>query len=152
MPAKKPRNVVFDSGVLVSAFLTPRGLAAELLRRCGGAGVLFLSEAILDETRNSLTQRPHIRTRYRFTDEQVERFLKEARDLAEIVAPVPEVRAVEKDPKDDVILATALAANARVLVARDSHLLDLETYRTVAILTPEAFIGLLREEEATASR
>lgn len=45
------RDVVIDSTVLVSAFLTKSGVSAELLRHArGGAFHLHLAEEILQET------------------------------------------------------------------------------------------------------
>lgn len=60
--------------------------------------------------------------------------------------PEPGIRAVERDPKDDVILATAVSARADALVTRDEHLLAMAAYRGIAILTPEAFVAILRQE------
>lgn len=50
-----PRNVVVDSSVLVSAFLTRSGATAEVLDRAReGAYVLCLSPIILEEVRRAL--------------------------------------------------------------------------------------------------
>jgi predicted nucleic acid-binding protein len=43
-----------------------------------------------------------------------------------------------------MILACAVAASASYVVTRDLDLLSLGTYGETAIVTPEAFLGLLR--------
>lgn len=48
------------------------------------------------------------------------------------------------DPKDDVIVATAVAAGAGFLVTGDrKHLLSLGSYRDIRILWPRGFLELL---------
>ena len=41
--------------------------------------------------------------------------------------------------------ATARAADATYLITRDLDLLTLQTYEGITILTPEAFMAILRE-------
>jgi predicted nucleic acid-binding protein len=50
-------------------------------------------------------------------------------------------------PNDDMILACTVAASASHVVTRDDDLLSLGTYETIAIVTPEAFLTLLRGAE-----
>jgi predicted nucleic acid-binding protein len=47
-------------------------------------------------------------------------------------------------PNDDMILACAVAASASHVVTRDDDLLSLDTYEGITIITPEAFLMLLR--------
>ena len=45
-----------------------------------------------------------------------------------------------------MIIATAVAAKADYLVTGDKDLLSLGSYRGIGIVTPEAFMGVLREK------
>lgn len=58
---------------------------------------------------------------------------------------LPPLHGVVRDPNDDVIVATAVAAGAAYLVARDKDLLALKSYKGTTMVTPEAFRGLLRQ-------
>jgi predicted nucleic acid-binding protein len=58
----------------------------------------------------------------------------------------PKIRAVIRDPNDDIILACAIKAKAAYVVSRDKDLLDLQTYRRVKIVSPEDFISLLPKD------
>jgi len=49
---------------------------------------------------------------------------------------VPELR----DPDDSIVLATAIAAQAQVIITGDQDLLELHPFRGVAILTPKQFL------------
>jgi putative PIN family toxin of toxin-antitoxin system len=54
--------------------------------------------------------------------------------LAEIVVPASLTEPVSRDPNDDLVLATALAAEASLIVTGDSDLLVLGTFRDIGIL------------------
>ena|SRR6266581_4006436 len=80
------RRAVFDTTVLVSAFLRPDGLADELLRMAGeGRFELVLSSAIILEAWRTLIASDHIRARYPFSDGRAHLFCL---SLLEIAADV----------------------------------------------------------------
>jgi uncharacterized protein len=54
--------------------------------------------------------------------------------LAEIVVPAALSGPVSRDPDDDLVLATALAAEASLIVTGDRDLLTLGTFRDIRIL------------------
>lgn len=140
-------SAVLDATILVSAFLTPHGLAAQLLSSARqGAFALSLSEQILAETQKVLLEREHIRKRYPYTDEQAARFCRALRSAVHQATHLPEVSGVVRDPNDDHVIACALAVAARHLVTRDPDLLTLGTYQDVQMMTPEEFMRLVREQ------
>jgi hypothetical protein len=63
-----------------------------------------------------------------------------------------EVRKVATHPEDDVVLATALSADAEYLATGDRKLQVLGSYRTVTILPPRAFVDLLNPEDMEPQR
>lgn len=140
-------SAVFDSTILVSAFLTPHGLCDQLLalaRR--GAFDLYLSNAIMDETQEVLLERARIRQRYPYTDEQAMRFCHSLRHSFHLVKDPPPVSGVVRDPNDDMVIACALAAGVSYLVTRDPDLLTLKTHQAVQMISPEEFIFLVRSQ------
>jgi putative PIN family toxin of toxin-antitoxin system len=58
----------------------------------------------------------------------------------EIVQAPPLPEAVCEDPTDDMFLACALAARAKVIVSGDKHLLRVTGYRGVQIVRPRYFV------------
>ncbi len=56
----------------------------------------------------------------------------------------PPLTGIVRDPNDDMIVACAVAASASHIVTRDDDLLSLETYEGIVMLTPEAFMTVLR--------
>jgi putative PIN family toxin of toxin-antitoxin system len=138
---------VLDTTVLISAFLRPRGVSDELLTLADKEFAFLLSAPIVAEARRKLLTSEKIRKRYHYPDEAAERYverLSELAALAGLVEQLPPLSGVVRDPNDDVIVATAAAAQADYLVARDKDLLDLGHYQGMPILTAEVFRGLLR--------
>ena len=139
-------RAVLDSSVLVSAFLTPRGTSAELLRAAErGLFVLCVSDEIIAETTRSLRQKTRRIRRYypNYSDVEIDRYAEMIALTAEMVAGLPALRVVPLDPKDDVIVATAVKAQADYLVTGDRHLLALGSHGSIEMITPRQFLDLL---------
>lgn len=139
------KKAVLDSSVLVSAFLTPGGTSAALLVRARhGAFSLACSTEILDETARALLRSKN-RDRYRYEPETVRRFCALLTTLAELVHDLPDLTGVVPlDSKDDMVVATAVAAGADYLVTGDRrHLISLGQYERICIVTPRLFLDEL---------
>jgi putative PIN family toxin of toxin-antitoxin system len=138
-------RAVLDSSVLVSAFLTPHGSVVRLLREPVRSRYdLYLSEAILTETAEVLLSKSKLRRFAQYADADVRDFVRWLLDQAEMVASVPQIRVVAADPKDDPIIATAIAAEADYLVTGDrAHLLPIGEYQGIKIISPRAFLEIL---------
>jgi putative PIN family toxin of toxin-antitoxin system len=132
--------------MLVSAFLRKEGVSAILLRHAaGGAFALFLSHAIVTETETVLLEREHIRRRYPYTNEDVAAFCQTLQGSFPLLTDLPPLTGIVRDPNEDMVLATAQAAHATYLITRDLDLLSLQAHEGITMLTPEAFMAILRE-------
>lgn len=138
-------RAVLDSSVLVSSFLTTGGTSYTVLSAAErGDFLLYLSSGILDETRRSLRDKVKtIRRHYTYPDERIDAYIADLAALAEPVTDLPELRVVPLDPKDDMIVATAVKAGADYLVTGDRHLLSLGAHEGIRIVTPRQFLELL---------
>lgn len=65
-------------------------------------------------------------------------------DKVKLVTPAPVGKQRSRDPKDDPILGTALAAGAGIIVSMDYDLLDLEKPFGISILRPAGFWKLIQ--------
>ena len=148
MTNRRKLRVVLDSVVAVSAFLT-EGLTADLVSQCQENVDLYTAEEILQEIRYVLLEKPHIRNRYTYSSNTVETFINYLRDISTIVTQLPKIRVIERDPKDDMIIACAVAASANYIISRDRDLLDLGNYQQIQIITPKEFMQILRSKEET---
>ena len=141
-------KAVLDTTVLVSAFLKPvsGGVSFDLLRFAEqGSFDLCLSNDILEETARVLLREGRMRKRYAYPDSAVVEFCRNVATLSTIVDNLPEVSIV-RDPEDDMIIASAIAAEADYLVSRDKDLLVLAEHEGIKIVSPEEFLRALRDD------
>ncbi len=95
---------------------------------------------ILDEVRDVLR-----RPKFGLSSDQALALAEELHGLCQVVTPLAEVRDVQADPDDNAVLECALAANADTIVSCDAHLLDLDVWRGICILSPAQFIKEMAE-------
>jgi len=126
-------KAVFDTNVLVAAFVT-EGICAKLLGRARRKQLdLVISLFILKEFENVLLKK------FLASKEQRRAAAKLISEVAQRVNPAPKVSGVCRDSDDDQILSCALSAKADYLVTGDFDLLDLKEFHGIRILTPGAF-------------
>ena len=136
---------MFDTTILVSAFLRRGGLSDELLGLAAqGDFTLVLAPAIILETWRKLLADERIRARYVYSDERAHRYCRGLLRIAEVVRNPAPLTGVVRDPEDDMIVACAVAGQADTIVSRDKDLLSLGSYRDIAVITPEVFRQQLR--------
>jgi len=126
-------KAVFDTNVLVAAFVT-EGVCAKLLGRARRRQLnLVISPFILKEFENVLLKK------FSASKEQIRTAAKLISEAAQIVSHASMVSGICRDPDDDQILSCALSAVAEYLVTGDFDLLELKEFHGIRILTPGAF-------------
>ena len=132
-------RVFLDTNVLVSAFAT-RGLCADVFRHVLAEHTLVSGEVVLRELRRVLRRKLKLPSRM---VNSIEALLREHE-----VTPKPKAPAdiPIRDPDDKWIVASAVAAQAEILVTGDRELLDLGQRAPLRILDPRGFWNLIREE------
>ena len=128
-------TVVLDTNVMVAALATS-GLCHELLHRAIRLRILATSDALLRELEDTLRDKFEI-------SPPVAAFLTAFRASVRVVHPAPLSSPVCRDPEDDIVLATAVAAGADTLATGDQDLLVLKSYRGIPIVTPRALLEAL---------
>lgn len=146
-------RIVIDTNIWISALINPHGEPARLLRVVRDRRVqLLLSSPLLAEVRGVL-QRQRIRRRINLPDEGIDAFVDEASAVA-IHVPIRGAFEVCRDPKDDMVVETAIEGGARYIVSRDEDLTrDLDLVEALAVydievLTVARFLELLDAESA----
>ncbi len=131
-------RVVLDTNVLVSAIISD-GKPRELLKKgIANQYSLVTSDPILKELVLVL-RRPKFKT----SEDEVHRTILALIRTADVVTVKSKVKAVKDDPKDDMIIQTAIDGEADVIVTGDSHLLALETFDGIKITTVKGMLDSL---------
>ncbi len=128
-------RVVFDTNVLYSA-LAAKGFCEEVVDEAVAECDIVWSDPLKQELESLVTRRHKIGPATRIA-------LAAYVDLCELVEPEPLDQRVCRDKDDDVVLATALAGKADVIVTGDEDLLVLKKFRRIEILSPRKFLERL---------
>ncbi len=131
-------KVLLDANVLYAAAVSREGLCAAVLEQCLLRHELVLSEHVLAELSRHLTHKA------RMPGSELLALTNLLRTHALLVQPVVVPREACPDPDDLPVLGAALAGGVEQLVTGDRHLLQLGSYRGIAIVTPRAFHDLHR--------
>lgn len=134
-------KVFLDTNVLVSGFAT-RGLCADVIRLVLAEYELMTAEVILEEFERALAQKIHVPKE---VIDDILSFLKPYIVQHER-RPIPRVRIRDED--DRLVLASALAAGAEVLVTGDKDLLAVsDSVAEILITSPRGFWERARKPE-----
>lgn len=125
-------NIVFDTNVILSAFLT-EGLSHKVFHSCIGKHKLYISEWILSELKDKLENKFNVpKTKIL----KLHNFLKKACYLVE---PKGELIKESRDKKDNPILLLADYSHANLLITGDKDLLEMVKYKSIKIVNPRYY-------------
>lgn len=124
--------MVCDTNVLIAA-LVADGLCRDIVKRRLPGCELFTSRTLLDELAEKL------REKFGFEPKDLP-LLKAYEEAAAILKPHRLPKPACRDPIDDEVLATALAAHADVILTGDNDLLVLKAHEGIRILSPRQFV------------
>jgi putative PIN family toxin of toxin-antitoxin system len=143
-------RAVLDANVFVSAILTPHGAPARVLTAWRAERFhLVVSEAILDEIARVLRYE-RIARRHGWSDEQLQVFIEDVAHLAILTPGRLRLAVIADDPTDDRYLESAIEGDAEYIVSGDQRLLKVREFQGIRLLTPRAFLGVLRERAKTS--
>ena len=133
-------RVVLDTNVFVSSLLSTEGPPAQLLNAWReGRYMLVTSPQIIAEIVEVL-ESPRISKKYLIRQKDIENLVDLLKTDAVLVPGQGAAKgSVPRDPRDEMFLACAIDANADCIVSGDRHLLDLQSYRDIPILTVKEF-------------
>ena len=126
-------RVVLDTNTVVSGFLWGEAPRALIEAAMDERIELFTCATLIEELAGIL---PRQKFAQRLVAKQlsIPALIERYSALAEIVETAMLSGPVSPDPDDDVVLATALAAHAELIVSRDKHLRNLKHFHRIPIL------------------
>jgi putative PIN family toxin of toxin-antitoxin system len=123
-----------DTNTAVSGILW-HGVPGKLIDAVQAKRVeLYTSAPLLAELQGILT-RGKFANQLKLRSLSGEGVLESYAAIASIVMPDVIIPKVTRDPADDLVLATAIAARADLIVSGDAHLLNLKAFHRIPILT-----------------
>jgi putative PIN family toxin of toxin-antitoxin system len=116
-------KILLDVNILVRANERSAGPARALLQAVIARHTLLLSDEMLSELVRVLRY-PRLQAIYHLSDEQIFACVQDLRLAGETVFPNHSLRVPMRDPKDVVVLQTAVAGDADILCTLDSDFFD----------------------------
>ncbi len=129
------KKITLDTNVLISAFGWGGKPKEILYKIIDGEIELFISESQFTELAKTLDY-----PKFKFSEEQKERFKALIFKIAIFVEPLERVEIIKTDPDDNIFLECALAGKLDYIVTGDSDLLKLNEFKGTKIVTPEDFL------------
>ena len=139
-------RVVLDANQFVSALLKQDSNPARILDLVETNQIrLLMSEAIMAEIA-AVLRYPKIMQRHGKDYPFLDLFLKRLRSISLITAGTMKLEVIKEDPDDNRYLECAWEGNADFIISGDHHLTGLKTIRGIPIVTPQAFLMLMRDK------
>ena len=142
-PRSEPRvKIVADTNTVISGLIWsgPPRRVIEAAR--SGIIIIYVSDPLLVELRGVLGRTKLARFLIQngtTADELFSEYISHTMQIMAPLLPTP----VSVDPDDDAVLACAIAAQADAIVTGDDHLLRLNAYQGIPILTATELLTLI---------
>ena len=132
--------MVIDTNVFISAFYLPESKPAGVVLLARRKTILHvISPPILKEVERI------IKKKLLWDNAKTQSAVRRIKNFSEEVHPQERLALITDDP-DNRILECAVAGQADFIVSGDHHLLDLENYQGIKIVTPARFLELIGGE------
>ena len=135
-------RLVLDTNTAVSGLIWGGVLGRLIDAAAAGTAQIISSVLLLDELHDVLFRK-------KFAAQLAEQGV-DAADLFEgyaalvqLVVPAAIGPVILADPDDDIVLATAVACGADLIVSGDAHLLGIREFQGIPIVTPSAAVSRL---------
>lgn len=128
-------KAVLDSNVFISGILFPSSIPRKILENAESDKFrLVISKAIITEIRGVL------RVKFDFEIGKLELFEELILAISELVEPKIKISIIKDDPDDNKILECAVEGKVNYIVSGDKHLLNVNSYQRIKIITPREFM------------
>ncbi len=132
-------RVVIDTNVLISGIIQQSGFPFRVVKMWENSSVVLLTSAATIEEAERVLNYPKIKTSYKLTEDDINHVISNLIKYSVLAGNLPGLNIIKEDPEDNYILATAVAGKADYIISGDKHLLELNTFRGIAVVTPKEF-------------
>ncbi|MCL4468442.1 MAG: putative toxin-antitoxin system toxin component, PIN family [Deltaproteobacteria bacterium] len=143
-------RVVIDTNVLISGIIQRSGFPFNVIKLWENAYVVIITSLATIEEAERVLHYPKIKKNYKLTDEDINHILSNLFKYSVFVENLSTLNIIKEDPADNTILATAISGKADYIISGDAHLLNLDNFRGIDIVTPKRFceiMGKLKEQK-----
>ena len=133
------KRIILDTNILISALGWKGNPRIIFERVIAGEFELILSYKQLNELLRVLDY-----PKFKFTDEQKDRFLSILLEVATLVKTKSDVDAIKEDPSDNIMLEPANEMKIDYIISGNDHLLKLKEFKGAKIVTAKEFLDIVK--------
>ncbi|MFH1457180.1 MAG: putative toxin-antitoxin system toxin component, PIN family [Patescibacteria group bacterium] len=133
-------KVILDTNILVDALKDSASITWQILELAHTGDVRFFASYKIMREYELIIGRE---VKKQEDKSILEKFISQV----EVVKITKHVRVVKWDPEDDKFINAALSANADYIISSDNHLLDLQEYDDIKILSPKDFYYFYKNQD-----
>lgn len=129
-----PLRVVVDTNIFISSFWG--GKPREIIDLWShGDIILCISDEILKEYLE-------VMIRLKLSPDKIDKFivLFGEKHFIENIKPIQNFKIIKDDPDDNMFIDCAVALKADYIISGDKHLLNLKSFKNIALLAPAEFL------------
>ena len=147
-----PIKVLIDTNVWVSAFRNPNGYPAKIVTAWLEDKIEIIDSIPLFKEISDVLQRPRIKSKYRYSNEEIEKYLDLIFQRAKKVESIGNI-SLCRDARDNMVLETALSGKVKYLVTRDDDikrdpiLIHAMSKSGVEVITVSRFLEVLSKPD-----
>ncbi|MBI3000507.1 MAG: putative toxin-antitoxin system toxin component, PIN family, partial [Deltaproteobacteria bacterium] len=130
------KRAVFDTNVLVSAYLWTGPARRALEKARSGEWILLNSRQTTDELIRVLAY-----DKFGLRADEIQPIIEDLSDISEFVEFKTQVEIITRDPTDNIFLSLAIDGQADAIVSGDHHLLDIKKFKGIPIITVRKFLA-----------
>ncbi|MFA6027471.1 MAG: putative toxin-antitoxin system toxin component, PIN family [Patescibacteria group bacterium] len=132
-------RIVIDTNVLIDGVQDEDSATHKIIKSCvDGKITAIISYRIKKENEKMINKL--------LNDSEYFSLMDEFFNACEEVSPEKRINAVDADRDDNKFVEAGVAADADYIVTSDSHLLDLDEYEGIRIITPEQMWNVYRDD------
>ena len=137
------KKVVLDTNTLISGIFWDGNEARVIEEAENNKVQLFISTKLLQELEGVLKREKFTR-KLEGKESTVEQAVAKIALIATLIEPAKKINIIKDDPDDNLVLECAVTARADLIISGDKHLLKLQRYSGIDIMSARDFLS--REE------
>ncbi|MBU0460819.1 MAG: putative toxin-antitoxin system toxin component, PIN family [Nanoarchaeota archaeon] len=134
-------KVVLDTNVVISSAISSDGNPASIFEMLLLEEIQnFTTEEIIEEIKEVL-ERPRITKRLSLIEREF--ILNNFIHFSTTIKPAVRIEEIKDDPDDNKFLECAVSAKADYIISGDEHLLKVNRFKGILIVTPAEFVSIV---------
>ena len=140
---KVKMKIVLDTNIFISSFFWGGNPRLVVERIITGIDELYMSKEILDEIEDVMG-----RPKFHVDKDEINYFINLIEEIGNKIIPQKRIKNGSRDKNDNKYLECGITANADYIISGDIHLLELNEYNKIKIVTAKKYLEIVNPEKS----